>query len=45
MFMTRRGDEKVNVRRTVAVATQSVQQFLGWAIRRAASRGMMLRTL
>lgn len=39
MFMTRRGDEKVNVRRTVTVATQSVQQFLGWAIRRAAVAG------
>lgn len=31
--------KKVNVRRTVAVATQSVQQFLGWAIRRAAVAG------
>ena len=29
----------MNVRRTVAVATQSVQQFLGWAIRWAAVAG------
>ena len=39
MFMTRRGNEEMDMRRTVTVTPQLVKEFLRWPIRRATVAG------